>query len=69
MLSSKEAGKILDNAEQIYSAAAVSETVQKMAVDITDTLSEQYPLVLSVMGGAVVFTGQLHRNFYRWKAF
>ena len=59
MLSSEEAGQILDNAEQIYSAAAVSETVQKMAVDITDTLSEQYPLVLSVMGGAVVFTGQL----------
>ena len=40
MLSSKEAGQILDNAEQIYSAADVSETVQKMAVDITDTLSE-----------------------------
>ena len=59
MLSSKEAGQILDNAEQIYSAAVVSETVQKMALDITDTLSEKYPLVLSVMGGAVVFTGQL----------
>ena len=30
-----------------------------MAADITDTLSEQYLLVLSAMGGAVVFTGQL----------
>ena len=59
MLSSEEARQIFDNAEQIYSAAAVSETVQKMAVDITETLSEQCPLVLSVMGGAVVFTGQL----------
>ena len=59
MLSSKEAGHILDTAEQIYSAAVVSETVKRMAADITVTLSEKYPLVLSVMGGAVVFTGQL----------
>ena len=59
MLSSEEAGQILDTAEQIYSAAVVSETVQRMAADITGALSGQYPLVLSVMGGAVVFTGQL----------
>jgi len=59
MLSSEEAGQILDTAEQIYSASVVSETVRRMAADITDTLSGQYPLVLSVMGGAVVFTGQL----------
>ena len=30
-----------------------------MAADITMQLSGKYPLVLSVMGGAVVFTGQL----------
>ena len=30
-----------------------------MAGDITAVLSDEYPLVLSVMGGAVVFTGQL----------
>ena len=49
MLSSKEAGHILDTAEQIYSAAVVSETVKRMAADITVTLSEKYPLVLSVL--------------------
>ena len=59
MLSSKEARQILDTAEQIYSAEVVTETLQRMAADITDKLSGQYPLVLSVMGGAVVFTGQL----------
>jgi len=59
MLSSKEAGQILDTAEQIYSAEVVLETVKRMAADITVALSEKYPLVLSVMGGAVVFTGQL----------
>ena len=59
MLSSEEAKRILATAEQIYSATVVSETVKRMALDITSELSGEYPLVLSVMGGAVVFTGQL----------
>ncbi|SCY01122.1 hypoxanthine-guanine phosphoribosyltransferase [Nitrosospira sp. Nsp13] len=59
MLSSEEATRILGAAEQIYSAADVSKTVRRMAADITLELSGKYPLVLSVMGGAVVFTGQL----------
>jgi hypoxanthine phosphoribosyltransferase len=59
MLSSEEAKKIFGTAEQIFSADVVSQTVKRMAVDITTLLSHQYPLVLSIMGGAVVFTGQL----------
>jgi hypoxanthine phosphoribosyltransferase len=59
MLSSEEAKRILGTAEEIFSAAVVSQTVKRMAVDITMKLSDSYPLVLSVMGGAVVFTGQL----------
>ncbi|MDN5881660.1 MAG: hypoxanthine-guanine phosphoribosyltransferase, partial [Nitrosospira sp.] len=59
MLSSEEAMRVLATAEQIYSATVVSETIQRMARDITSALSGKYPLVLSVMGGAVVFTGQL----------
>ena len=59
MLSTEEAKRILDTAELIYSADVVSDTVRRMAVDITVALSDRYPLVLSVMGGAVVFTGQL----------
>ncbi|WP_090826434.1 hypoxanthine-guanine phosphoribosyltransferase [Nitrosovibrio tenuis] len=59
MLSSEEARKIFDTAEQIFSADSVSQTVNRMAADITAALSDEYPLVLSVMGGAVVFTGQL----------
>ena len=67
MLSSEEAGQILDNAEQIYSAADVSETVQKMALDITDTLSEQYPLHVSryndkIKGGKVNWKVAPHTN-------
>lgn len=59
MLSSEEAKRILATSEQIYSATVVSQTVKRMALDITSELSGEYPLILSVMGGAVVFTGQL----------
>ena len=59
MLSIEEAKRLLDTAELIYSADVVADTVRRMAVDITVVLSDRYPLVLSVMGGAVVFTGQL----------
>ena len=59
MLPSEEARKILDTAEQIFSAEVVSQTVKRMARDITAVLSDEYPLVLSVMGGAVIFTGQM----------
>ncbi|MDP1558531.1 MAG: hypoxanthine-guanine phosphoribosyltransferase [Nitrosomonas sp.] len=59
MLSKEEAEHVLATAEQIYSAAIVAETINQMAVKITRELAEQYPLVLCVMGGAVVFTGHL----------
>jgi hypoxanthine phosphoribosyltransferase len=59
MLPPEEARKIFDTAEQIFSAEVVSQTVKRMAADITAVLSDAYPLVLSVMGGAVIFTGQL----------
>lgn len=59
MHSCEEAKKIFDTAEQIFSAEEVSGTVKRMAADITRALSHRYPLVLSIMGGAVVFTGQL----------
>ena len=59
MLSAEQAQRILNTAEQICSAAVVSEAVKRMAADITIAMSDQYPLVLSVMGGAVIFTGQL----------
>lgn len=59
MLAAAEAKRILDTAELIYSADVVADTVSRMAADITVALADRYPLVLSVMGGAVVFTGQL----------
>jgi hypoxanthine phosphoribosyltransferase len=59
MLSYEDAQKILGDAEQIFSADVVARTMKRMAADISGSLSGRYPLVLSIMGGAVVFTGQL----------
>ena len=59
MLTYQQARLILSEAELIHSAQVVSQTVQRLAADITQVLSHQQPLVLCVMGGAVVFTGQL----------
>lgn len=59
MHSVKEARDILNTAELICSADQVSAAVKKVANEVTKQLSGEYPLLLSVMGGAVVFTGQL----------
>ncbi|WP_037587112.1 hypoxanthine-guanine phosphoribosyltransferase [Stenoxybacter acetivorans] len=50
---------LLDTADLLFNTAACDAALQNMAAEITQTLGEQYPLVLSVMGGAVVFTGKL----------
>ncbi len=59
MLPPDEARRILETAERVCSAAEVSGAVQRIAAEIRERLSAANPLVLSVMGGAVVFTGQL----------
>jgi hypoxanthine phosphoribosyltransferase len=54
---------LLANAELIYSAEAVQKAVDKVAQELNqhfdDDKSAPFPLVLGVMGGAVVFSGQL----------
>jgi hypoxanthine phosphoribosyltransferase len=49
----------LNQAELVWSAEEVEAAVRRLAREITGALGERYPLVLPVMGGAVVFTGQL----------
>lgn len=49
----------LTNAELIHSAEQVTAAIKAMAVEITAAVGDKYPLVLCVMGGGVVFTGQL----------
>lgn len=58
-MTPEQAKKILHNAELLCSAEKVLFAVRRVADEINERLGDQQPLVLSVMGGAVVFTGQL----------
>ncbi|MDQ1815115.1 hypoxanthine-guanine phosphoribosyltransferase [Massilia sp. CCM 9210] len=54
---------LLDNAEEIFDAAAVQAAVRQVADKLNSRFGQPdnaaFPLVLGVMGGAVVFTGSL----------
>ncbi len=58
-VSIQRARDILQQAELLYSAEQVQASLHKVARQINAALADTHPLVLSVMGGAVVFTGQL----------
>lgn len=59
MLSNEQANKILDDAEEIVSATDIIKTLNQLAAEITEKLSDQNPIVLCIMNGAVIFSGQL----------
>lgn len=50
---------ILDNADLLFDEATCEAELQRVASEITADLGDKYPVVLPVMGGAVVFTGKL----------
>lgn len=58
-VSPQDAQKILDEADLLCSAEESALAVRRVAAEITARLAAANPLVLAVMGGAVVFTGQL----------
>ncbi|NHZ78109.1 hypoxanthine-guanine phosphoribosyltransferase [Massilia sp. CCM 8695] len=59
----ERARALLDNAEEIFDAAAVQAAVRQVADKLNSRFdqpdNDAFPLVLGVMGGAVVFTGCL----------
>ena len=59
MPNQKEALRLLNEADLLFSAEQVKSAVEKMAREITTAMQDEFPIVLSVMGGAAVFTGQL----------
>ena len=59
MLSPAHAREILRTADLLFPADAVDGAVRRVAGEISAALADAYPLVLSVMSGAVVFTGRL----------
>lgn len=59
MISMQAAQDALQNSEIIFTEQQVQAAVKHVAGQINSALADSHPLVLSVMGGAVVFTGQL----------
>ena len=55
----QQANGILEKADLLFDEATCRAALERMAEEITADLAGQYPLLLPVMGGAVVFTGQL----------
>lgn len=54
-----DARDILTASEEIADAATVQASLDRLGHEITDVLHDRFPLVLPVMGGAIVFAGQL----------
>ena len=54
-----EAQQLLDQAERIASEDDVRAALERLADEIGRELADSFPLVLAVMGGAVVFAGHL----------
>ena len=58
-MNRRDAQRILDEADVVCTAEEVASAVARMACEIQAKLEDEFPVVLSVMGGAAVFTGQL----------
>lgn len=54
-----EAMALLEGADMVCTAGEVRAAVERLAGEINAALHGEFPMVLSVMGGAAVFTGQL----------
>jgi hypoxanthine phosphoribosyltransferase len=55
----QQAWAFLENSDRVAGAEEVQAAVRRVASQIEQRLSSAYPMVLAVMGGAVVFAGQL----------
>ncbi len=51
--------QVQNNADCLYSAEQLDSAIQTMVLAISEQLSDQNPLCLCVLNGAIVFTGKL----------
>jgi hypoxanthine phosphoribosyltransferase len=58
-MSPDEAWRVLHDADQLFDEAAVQRTIDRLAMEISASLKDRFPLVLAVMGGSVFFAGHL----------
>lgn len=50
---------LLEQSQQIHSSEAVQEAIARLSLEITAELKDACPIVICVMGGGIVFAGQL----------
>ena len=57
--------QLLDQATLIHNTEAVATAIARLGIEITQALADAEPVVICVMGGGVVFAGQLltHLSF------
>jgi hypoxanthine phosphoribosyltransferase len=53
------AWNFLEDSDPVASAQEVEAAIARLAQEISQELGKTYPMILAVMGGAVVFAGQL----------
>lgn len=59
MTDVQRAWRFLEQSDLIASAEEVQAALKRVAAQVSERFSASYPLVLVVMGGAVVFAGQI----------
>ena len=59
MTGQQQAMRLLAEADVVCNESQVQAALDRVAKEITALLADEFPVVLSVMGGAAVFTGQL----------
>lgn len=50
---------LLANAQLVYSAEAIQSAITALSKDITVALHDECPIIICVMGGGLIFAGQL----------
>jgi hypoxanthine phosphoribosyltransferase len=58
-MNAADARRLLSESEILFSATEVNAATAKVARELNRDYADKHPLVLGVMGGAVVFAGQL----------
>ncbi len=56
---SDRAWALINQADLLFGQQEIETTLDRLAAEITDSLADTLPIALCVMGGAVVFAGQL----------
>lgn len=51
--------QLLERAQQIHSSEAVAMAIVRLSQEITTALKDRSPIIICVMGGGIVFAGQL----------